>query len=241
MAASPRVEGQARDLISGQPGPRDFLALLRPDDRTALEGLGRRVTLPPGTVLMHEGLYAEGVIVVLGGLVKVTCVTRTGRESILGFCGGGELIGELAAIDEEPHGSTVVTITPVEAFVVPSRDFRAFLEARPAAVMAILRMLGDRFRDADRKLVEFGAADALGRVASRLVELSDAHGEPSARGMTIAVNLSQEELAGWAGCSTKAVVNALQALRRLGLVKTGRREITILDVEGLRARAGAAV
>jgi hypothetical protein len=35
-------------------------------------------------------------------------------------------------------------------------------------------------------------------------------------------------------------VNALQTLRRLGLVETGRRRITILDVEGLRAHAPAA-
>jgi CRP-like cAMP-binding protein len=133
VAAPSRIEGRVTERLAGGSGPRDFLTLLGHDDRTALEQLGRRVSLPPGTVLMHEGLYAEGVIVVLRGLVKVTCVTRSGRESILGFCGQGELIGELAAIDEQPHGSTVVSITPVDAFVVPSRGFRAFLQDRPSA------------------------------------------------------------------------------------------------------------
>jgi CRP/FNR family transcriptional regulator, cyclic AMP receptor protein len=237
VVPSPRVEGRVTDRPDRATGARDFLTLLSEDDRAALQQLGRRAAFAPDTVLMHEGLYAEGVLVVLQGLVKVTCVTRSGRESILGFCGQGELIGELAAIDEQPHASTVVTITPVEALVISARGFGRFLEDRPTAAIAILRMLGDRFRDADRKLVEFGAAAALGRIASRLIELSGAYGEPSDRGVTIALHLSQEELAGWAGCSTKAVVNALQALRRLGLVETGRRQITILDVEGLRERA----
>jgi CRP-like cAMP-binding protein len=212
--------------------------LLNEEDRAALERIGRRASFPPNTALMHEGLHAEGVIVVLDGLVKVTSVTRSGRESILGFCGTGELIGELAAIDEQPHASTVVTIAPVEALLVSARDFRVFLHERPGVGIAILRMLGDRFRDADRKLVEFSAADALGRVASRLLELGATYGEPSERGgVTIALHLSQEELAGWAGCSTKAVVNALQTLRRLGLIETGRRQISILDLDGLRSRA----
>jgi CRP/FNR family cyclic AMP-dependent transcriptional regulator len=232
-----RVEGRVIDRTEPGPGPRDFLALLSDEDRAALERLGRQAAFPPGTVLMHEGLYPESVVVLLDGLVKVTCVTASGRESILGFCAGGELMGELAVMDEQPHGSTVITIGPVRAMVVSSRVFRAFVEDRPGAAIAILKMLGDRFRDADRRLVEFGGGDALGRIAARLVELCEAYGEESERGVTIALHLSQEELAGWAGCSTKAVVNSLQTLRRLGLVETGRRQLTILDLAGLRSRA----
>jgi CRP-like cAMP-binding protein len=170
-------------------------------------------------------------------MVKATCVTRAGHEAILAFRGAGELIGELALIDQGPHSSTVIAIEPVEALIVPARDFRAFLEGRPAAAVALMRMVVDRFRDTDRRLVEFTASDALARVASRLLELAETHGERSDRGLTIAVPLSQEELAGWAGCSVKAVVNALQTLRRLGLVETARRQITILDLDGLQARA----
>ena len=237
MVSPPHVEDRTAVGPTAASGPRDFLALLSDEDRAALDGMARRASFSPGTVLMHEGLYPESVLVLLEGLVKVTCVTASGRESILGFCGGGELIGELAAIDEQPHGSTVTTIGPVRAMVVSSRVFRAFVWERTGAAIAILRMLGDRFRDADRRLVEFGGGDALGRVASRLVELCDTYGEHSDRGVTIALPLSQDELAGWAGCSPKAVVNSLQTLRRLEIIETGRRQITILDVAGLRSRA----
>jgi CRP/FNR family transcriptional regulator, cyclic AMP receptor protein len=211
--------------------------LLTDEDRTALEQLGRRASFPAGTVLMHEGLPGEGVLVLLVGVVKATCTTSAGHEAILAFRGAGDLIGELSLIDERPHSSTVVAVEPVEALVIPSRDFRAFIEQRPGAAVALMRMVVDRFRDTDRRLVEFSASDALGRVAGRLLELAETHGEPSDKGLTIALHLSQEELAGWAGCSVKAVVNALQTLRQLGLVETGRRRVTILDLDGLQARA----
>lgn len=186
---------------------------------------------------MHEGLDGEGVLLVLTGIVKATCVTRAGHEAILAFRGPGELIGELAMIDQRPHSSTVISLEAVDALVIPTGRFRAFIEQRPAAAVALMRTVVDRFRDTDRRLVEFSASDALARVASRLLELADSHGERTDAGLTIALHLSQEELAGWAGCSVKAVVNALQTLRRLGLVETGRRQITILDLDGLQARA----
>jgi CRP/FNR family transcriptional regulator, cyclic AMP receptor protein len=214
--------------------PRGFAGILSDEDRAALEGLARRASFPPGTVILHEGVHPESVIVLLEGLVKVTSVAVNGRELVLAVCGPGELIGELAAIDEQPHVGTVVTIGGVTALVISARSFRGFLHERPAAADAVLRCVAGRFRDADRRLVEFGAGDALGRLASRLMELCANHGELSPRGVAIVLPLSQEELAAWAGCSIKAAGNALHTLRELRLIETGRRRITILDPEGLR-------
>ena len=94
----------------GNRGRLSFGALLSDADRQALEGLGRRAAFPAGTVLMHEGLPGEGVLVLLAGIVKATCVTRAGHEAILAFRGPGELIGELALIDQRPHSSTVIAV-----------------------------------------------------------------------------------------------------------------------------------
>ena len=224
---------------AGNRGRLSFVSLLTDEDREALEQLGRRVSFPAGTVLMHEGLPGEGVLLMRTGVVKATHTTNAGHEAILAFRGSGDLIGELALIDDRPHSSTVIAVEPVEALVIPSAGFRAFVEQRPPVAVALMRMVVDRFRDTDRRLVEFSASDALGRVAARLLELAETHGQPSDRGVTITLHLSQEELAGWAGCSVKAVVNALQTLRRLGLVETGRRRVTILDMERLEAQAPA--
>jgi CRP/FNR family transcriptional regulator, cyclic AMP receptor protein len=228
IEANPPARAQAR---------LSFRALLNDRDRATLDGLGRRAQFPAGAALMHEGLQGEGVLVLLSGVVKATSVTGAGREVVLAFRGPGELIGDLAIIDGRPHSSTVVAVEPVDALLIGAGDFRAFIDRTPQAAVALIRMVVDRFRDTDRKIVEFSSSGALGRVASRLVELSEAYGEHSERGLTISLHLSQEELAGWAACSQKAVVNALQTLRQLGLVETARRRITVLDPEGLRLQA----
>jgi CRP/FNR family transcriptional regulator, cyclic AMP receptor protein len=53
----------------------------------------------------------------------------------------------------------------------------------------------------------------------------------------IDVPITQEELAGWIGSSREAVGKAFQTMRQRGWIVTGRRCITIANLNGLRARA----
>ncbi|HKF80487.1 MAG TPA: Crp/Fnr family transcriptional regulator [Thermoleophilaceae bacterium] len=98
-------------------------------------------------------------------------------------------------------------------------------------------MLSTRFRDADRKRIEFGASDSVGRTAARIVELAERYGERAGDGIVIALPISQEELAGWAAVSRAGMASALRTLRQLGWIETERRRITVWDLDALRARA----
>jgi CRP-like cAMP-binding protein len=130
-------------------------------------------------------------------------------------------------------------VDPVEALVIPTPDFRAFLERSPRASLWILTRLIARLREADRKRAEFGASDTIGRVAARLVELASDYGKPApGGGILIDLPITQEELASWVGSSREGVNKALHTLRNLRWVGTERRAITVLDVEKLRERAG---
>jgi CRP/FNR family transcriptional regulator, cyclic AMP receptor protein len=216
----------------------DFLAMLGEDDRREFEARAGRRRFKAGSTLMHEGGPGAEVLLILSGRVKIAVITAEGREVVLRFCGPGELIGELSVIDRLPRSGTSEALEPVEALAISAAEFRAMIESSPSFATALLRSLIGRFRDADRKRVEFAAAQTLGRVAMRLVELADRHGEPADDGIAITLPLSQEELAGWTGSSREAVAKALHTLRNLGCIRTERRRITVLDLQGLR-RQGA--
>ena len=91
--------------------------------------------------------------------------------------------------------------------------FRDFLDSHAQVAVALLHLVVERLRDADRKRVEFAAYDTPARVAQRIVELAERFGEPDAQGTRITVALSQDELAGWVGASREAVAKALRTLR----------------------------
>jgi CRP/FNR family transcriptional regulator, cyclic AMP receptor protein len=214
-----------------------FLGALDQDQTADLRRRGVHRRFRKGQALFHQGGQSDRVLVLLGGRVKVSTVTEEGREIVLAFRGAGDLLGELSAIDDEPRSASVTAIEPVEALAVATSDFRAYLGAHPTVALLLLQMLSRRLRDADRKRVEYGAHDTVGRVAARLVELGERYGEPVADGVRVGLPLSQEELAGWTGASREAVSKALQSLRRLGWVLTERRSITLVDVEALRRRS----
>jgi CRP/FNR family transcriptional regulator, cyclic AMP receptor protein len=201
----------------------------------ALREHGRTVSYDAGERLLHEGDAGDCVALIVTGRVKVTHTGPEGHETLLDFRGAGELVGELSALDQAPRSSSITAIEPVEALLVPVAAFRGLLE-RPGFAADVLGMLSRRFRDADRKRIEFGATDSLGRAAARLVELAERYGEPSEEGVVIALPISQEELAGWAAVSRAGMASALRTLRELGWIETERRRITVRDVDALRAR-----
>jgi CRP/FNR family transcriptional regulator, cyclic AMP receptor protein len=218
----------------------EFLATLTDAERSALMRQGRRRTLPRGAMLITEGTRSGDVFVVLAGHLKVFSTTDRGAEIVLAVRGPGALLGELAAIDDEPRAASVCAIEPVEVLAVPAAAFSQFLRDNPTVMLTLMRTLTGRLRDADRKRVEFGAYDAVSRVALRLVELADRFGRPVADGVVITLPFTQDELAGWVGASREAVVKALRTLRQLGYVRTQRRTVVVCDVPALRRRAGLA-
>jgi CRP-like cAMP-binding protein len=208
-----------------------FLAALGPGERAALEALGRWRSYRRGDLLFLEGDRNDDVYLVTEGRARVFITTPAGNEVTLSVRGPGDLVGEMAALDPvAPRSATVVALDALRCRVIRATELLGFLEQRPGAALAVLHLVIGRLRDSDRRRAEFGSYDATRRLARILVEASVA----SAAGLA----LSQQELAGLIGASRESVGRALAELRRLGLVSTGRRTITVHDPAALRLYAG---
>jgi CRP-like cAMP-binding protein len=215
-----------------------FLDRLSPSDRRDLIELGRRIRLRAGTTGLVEGQVSGQVLLLLEGHVRACSTATDGHESLLAVRRPGEIVGELSALDGRPHSATVSAFDTVEAVAIPASAFRAFLRSHPDAALAVLELITERLRDSDRKRAEFGSMDTTARVAARLAELAELHGQAVAGAVRIDLSLSQEELASWVGASREAVSRALRLFRERGWISTRRRGITVLNLSALRARAG---
>ena len=211
-----------------------FLARLTADEANALRASGRVRTYLQGSTLFSEGERSQAVAVVLRGRVKVSSLSTDGHESVLAFRSPGDLLGELSVLDGGPRSASVTAAEPVEALIVSGSKFRELLATRPRIAVVLLETLTRRLRDADRKRLEYGAYDTVGRVSRRLVELAADHGVREGTGVRITLPLSQGELAGWTGASRESVARALAVLRRNDIISTDRRRIVVTDMEALR-------
>ena len=213
------------------------MAELEPGARDQLARLGHRRRYKAGATLFLEGDLGPNVIIVHAGRVKVFATDTDGHSVLLAVRGPGDILGDLGAIDGKSRSASGLALEAVDVQVLTADDFRAFLADTPGAALALLRVVISRLRDSDRLRVEFGAHDALARVASRLVELAETSGEASEGGIRITLALTQEDLAQWVAASREAVARALASLRRRHLITTARREIVVTDLDGLREAA----
>jgi CRP-like cAMP-binding protein len=216
----------------------EFLTQLSEDDRRDLEAIGYRQTAERGDLILARGNVADHVVILESGRVKVSVLTTTGREAVLTFRGPGALLGEQSLVDESPRSATVTAVEPVAMLVVTASSFRRYLGSHPDVALVMLATLSSRLRESDRRLAEYSAADTLGRVCARLVELCETQGDlDGADEVQITLPITQEELAGWIGASLESTTKSLRSLRSLGWVATGRRSIEVHDLAALRNRA----
>jgi|SRR5919108_4918465 CRP-like cAMP-binding protein len=214
-----------------------FLGKLSREEADALQAVGMPRSYGSHVEIFHEGDDAGAVVVLLRGRVKIARIGAGGREAIVALCGPGDLLGELAAIDGGRRSSNVTTLEPVELLLIPRSDFVRLIERHPRMAVEILRIVASRLRNADAQQAQLATQDIVGCLAQRLVELGNRFGRPRERGIEIDLPMSQEELGSWIGASREGVSRALQVLRRLRIIETGRRRITVLDVEALERHA----
>lgn len=223
--------------VNGMTDADGFWDGLTPESAAKLRESGTRRRHPRGSTLLNEGDIAGRVMIVESGQVKIGCLTPDGKEIVLAVRGPGQLLGELSAIDGQPVSASATALEDVDVISIPADRFKELLSDTPGVALQLIQLLCQRLRDADLKRGEFGALDAVSRVARRLTEMAERFGDTTSEGLRINLPLSQEEIAGWTGSSRESVSKALQALRSRGLIETHRKGITVLDLEGLRRRS----
>jgi CRP/FNR family transcriptional regulator, cyclic AMP receptor protein len=217
-----------------------FWYLLNADERRALWALGHDREYPPGAVICVEGDPATHLFILIGGLVKVLAATDNGHETILALRGDGEIVGETSGETVGRRNATMRAIDSVHALIVSYERFSTFLDTSPGASRAYRRMMAERWSNTDTMLRQRTGTSGAQRLAGLLLYLAGRHGSETGTVIEIALPVSQDELASLAGTSRATVARALSDWRKRGLIRTGQRRMTLIDLPGIRKAAGPA-
>jgi CRP-like cAMP-binding protein len=224
--------------VQGMGSGQGFWTLLARDEQDTLSGLGMPRDYSPGATICLEGDPAMHVYVLLAGWVKILSTTRDGHEIVLALRGDGDIVGETAGETTGRRNATIQAVGKVRALIVPYEKFSSFLDASQGADRAYRRVVTRKFNDADTLLRRRAVTTGAQRLAALLLDLAGRHGREVNGATYVVMPLSQEELASLAGTSRATITRAYGNWRKRGLIHTGQRRITILDVPGLQRIAG---
>jgi len=181
-----------------------------------------------GATLFLDGDPCEGLHLIAEGTVKIVKTSNSGREIMLAMESGPSSVAEIPLFDGGPYPATVIAVTPVVVFVVPTGAFRDFCTARGDVACKLMAVVGRRLR----RLVWIVESLTFGSVRQRLASTLLEDYTPAAK-----VALTHDELALRLGTVREVVSRNLSRFQAKGLVRAARGQITILDTAGLRAEA----
>lgn len=108
----------------------------------------------PGHILCHEGAYEDIFYIVAQGSAVISKQIGEGEgERILRTAERGDLIGEMALIQNAPRAATVRIASECTVLEMEKKDFETLLSRSPHMAMDIIRITLDRMRENDQAMI----------------------------------------------------------------------------------------
>ena len=221
------------EFLSGVP----IFMNLDQDQLKSLPEKLRRRRFQRGEVIFHQDDPADRMHIIVEGRVKISISSEDGREKDIAVFQPGDCFGEMALLDGSNRSATATAVEASETMSLFRQDFLDFLSEYPEVASDVNNMLIQRLRNVNEMLGDVVFLDVPTRVAKQLLTLAETYAGESGAGDAIVVPMGQDELARIVGASRETVSRALHSYRRLGMVTTSHRRITITDLAGLKRMA----
>jgi signal transduction histidine kinase len=154
-------------------------------------GKSERITVEADTTIIEEDSLSEDMFVIVDGELLVT-KQGSDREVTLASLGPGEVVGEIALLDNAPRTASVTTATPATLIRIPANAFEDLIQDS-RVVRRMFRTVTSRLRGIEDTLRHEERMAALGRMAAQLMhELNNpaaAVGRSMARAEEVYVDL----------------------------------------------------
>lgn len=182
-----------------------------------------------GKFIFLEDSEGEQCFFVIQGSVKVTRLSKDGREVILAMLNEGEFFGEMALLDGESRSANVIALEETEVLTLNREDFLVVLQDYPQIAIQLLKEMAHRLRKSDRQIASLSLSDAEKRIALCIIRFADEQGVIRRGQVSIPRVPIQQDIANMAGTSRETVSRAINVLEKEHYIKRQGRELLILD------------
>ncbi|HKA91239.1 MAG TPA: Crp/Fnr family transcriptional regulator [Haliangiales bacterium] len=209
--------------------PADVLAKLA--EKVELREIRRR------QVIYLPGDPGQAVFLVNGGRVKVSKVTRDGKELTLSYRVPGEIFGETCLIDGEPREEMAEAMENALVTEIERPVYDELLRTQPSLGYKMTKILAQRRREIEAKIENLVFKDVNSKLAELLLRFAEEYGVEDARGTLVALKITHQEMANLIGSTRETVSLTLAQFKKRGLIQSEGRKVIISDREGLKALA----
>jgi CRP/FNR family transcriptional regulator len=211
-------------------------AALGPHHLDSLEGIiENRRTLESGDTLYKQNETFTSLYAILTGSVKTYTTHADGWTRITGCHLAGEVFG-FSGIDAGHYRSTARALEDTLVCEIPFDELQDLCRRIPDLQSRILHLMSQRLIEDHELAAQFlHKRPARKRIAAFIISVSTRaarRGEPA---MEMRLPMSRTDIGNYLGITLETVCRELSRLEKAGTITLNKRELTILDLPGLRA------
>ena len=180
-------------------------------------GIARRITkYPRGAAVFSQGDAASDVFYLRQGSVKLSVLSRTGKEAVVAILGPGDFFGEGCLAGQPRRMATAHVLTPSTALVVEKAEMLKMLHAQPALADRFLSHMLARNIRIEEDLIDQLFNSSEKRLARALLLLARYGTDDKPLKLP---KLSQETLAEMVGTTRSRINFFMNKFRDLGFIE----------------------
>jgi CRP-like cAMP-binding protein len=168
-------------------------------------------------VIFSEGDPAQGVIYIEQGAVRLSVVSRTGREAVVAVLERGHFLGEGCLAGQARRMATAIAVVPSTILTIEKAEMTRQLHEQPAFSERFLLHMVTRNIRIEEDLVDQLFNSSEKRLARTLLLLAR-YGQPLIAERVLP-QLSQELLAEMVGTTRSRVNFFMNKFRKLGFIE----------------------
>jgi CRP/FNR family transcriptional regulator, cyclic AMP receptor protein len=203
----------------------DLIGTGNPELESLVNDRMPRRTFKPGDTIAPTDRAEPMLYLVKSGLVRVHRPSAAGRIFPVKTVEPGTIFGEMPLLGQSMLGAEAEAIEKTEIVLISAVDIEMIAAASPTIALNIVRQLGPRLVEAERRHEQAAFQPVTSRIASLLLRMADQANQ--------VLGLTHQDMADMLGVYRETVTNALAELKHDRLIKIGRKKIFLLNLEGL--------
>ena len=206
---------------------------LAPADLDHILEKARPLRVAQADLVFEQDQDAHAFFLLLDGHVRVVKTTPDGQQVIVRYVSAGQLIGIAKALGRSTYPASAVAAVDCVVLAWPNEAWSDLSARFPSFAANTYKAVSARMEDAHDRVVELATAQVDQRVAHALLRLAKQTGQKTEHGLQIGFPISRQDIAEMIGTTLHTVSRLLTAWEHLGLVKSTRKRVTVVDSDGL--------